>query len=183
MRPLFSSVSLAETTALDVFTAAAHEALKNSIFEFKYPDAIRRRSGKVLWKDHISEIRLANKEVLSCIDKKAGVYAIFVAGPSEDWDLKYIGQTASSGSTSRICSHLVWRNKETRSGRYTGSKFDEIQAEVARKRDVAISFVEIYPATLRQYVESFLIQKKQPDWNLQGVALATKRRRSGRCVL
>lgn len=181
--PRFSCISLADTSALDAFAVAAHEALRDSIVEFNYPEALRKRDSGSLWKELAPDIRQANESILSQIAGRAGVYAILAAKKNKDWDLKYIGQTTSKSSKNRICSHLVWRNKETKSGKFTGSKFDEIQAAVRWKKDIALSFVEIHPATLRQYVESYLIQKKQPEWNFQGTTLVGQRKSARRCPL
>lgn len=179
----FSCISLADTSALDAFSVDAHEALRASIVQFKYPPDLQNGNGQARWKELVPAIREANEAILSQVAKRAGVYAILVAKRNQEWQLKYIGQTTSNSSKTRICSHLVWRNKETASGRFTGSKFDEIQTEVRRKKDIAFSFVEIHPATLRQYVESYLIQRKQPEWNFHGTTLEGQRRSSRDCTL
>jgi hypothetical protein len=181
--PSFSCISLADTSALDAFASDAHKALRRSIIEFNYPEALRGRHGENLWKRLAPQIRQANESILSQIAGRAGVYAILAAKKDGEWNLKYIGQTTSKSSKTRICSHLVWRNKETKSGKFTGSKFDEIQAAVRWNKDIALSFVEIRPAALRHYVESYMIQKRQPEWNFHGTTEAAQRRSARRCIL
>jgi len=48
----------------------------------------------------------------------------------------------------RIRSHIVWRNKNTKSGKITGSKFDEVQKITLSGKKLGFSFVEIHPAPL-----------------------------------
>lgn len=181
--PLFSNVEISDTSALDEFAKAAHEALRNSIIEFKYPEALRCGNGPDVWKKLVYEIKTSNEKILNAVANRAGVYAILEAKKDHDWMLKYIGQTTSKSSKTRIISHLVWRNKETKSGKFTGSKFDEIQSSVRRGKDIAFSFVELHPAALRQYIESYLIHEKQPEWNFQGTTLRDQVRSAHYCSL
>lgn len=158
-------------------------ALRKSIKEIQYPQDLRRRANIGMWGRRYKEIDTLNKHVLSTLKEKAGVYVILVAMPNKDWQLKYIGQTNESGSKQRIRSHIVWRNKSTKSGKFTGSKFDEVQHAVIQGSDIAISFVEIAPASLRHYVEEVLIKKKQPEWNFNGTTLQGQKRSARFCVL
>ncbi|VAW71840.1 hypothetical protein MNBD_GAMMA12-1780 [hydrothermal vent metagenome] len=124
-----------------------------------------------------------NEQFLKDIDGRGGVYAIFSAKPKQEWELKYIGQVKSSGVRQRIRSHLVWRNKNTESGNSTGSKFDEVMAEITNGHDIAFAFVEVKPQSLRHYVEEILITKCQPLWNYNGTTLNGQRSsRSRRCL-
>jgi hypothetical protein len=180
---LFSVVSISDTNALDAFAAEAHIALRESIVPFEYPKAVRSRKGALEWKNAIVEIDRMNRETLESIAGRAGVYALFVAKASGDWQLKYIGQAKGNGSKQRIRSHVVWRNRFTKSGKFTGSKFDEVQSAVSRKRDIAISFVELAPASLRHYVENYLIDAKQPEWNYHGTTAKQQIRSNSHCLL
>lgn len=168
IKQTFSCISMANTSALDAFTQAAHAALSNSIVQFEYPRTLRSRSGASAWKESVDDIINRNKRILDALSGRAGVYALLIARVNQEWSLKYVGQVAAKGCLARIKAHLVWRNKETLSGRYTGSRFDEVQSAVSRKMDVGLSFVELHPANLRQYIESYLIHKKQPEWNTHG---------------
>lgn len=180
---LFARISIADTTILNAFAVAANNALKSSVREFKYPEALKSKHGAMCWKEHTHEIKEINRKILKAVSDRAGVYAILVAKKDEDWTLKYIGQTTSKGSKGRLTSHLVWRNKETKSGKYTGSKFDEIQYAVKSKEKIGLSFVELHPATLRHFIESYLIEKKQPEWNFHGTTARGQRKSSRNCSL
>jgi len=99
------------------------------------------------------------------------VYAIYVGEPDEGKEkseLKYIGQTKSTGARGRIRSHLVWRNKDTKSGKYTGSKFDEVVDKVTSGKCIYLSFCEISPSSLRHYVEEQLFIGVKNGWNKHG---------------
>jgi hypothetical protein len=71
----------------------------------------------------------------------------------------------------RIRSHLVWRNKKTKSGKFTGSKFDEVQHHISHGFDIALSFIEIEPESLRHYVEEMVLARSNPEWNFHGTTL------------
>ncbi|MBU1691781.1 MAG: hypothetical protein KJ958_04530 [Gammaproteobacteria bacterium] len=142
--------------------------MKNSIVEFKYPDELKRSPSTESWRSKYPEIDKINADILNSIKDKAGVYAILTARQNESWQLRYIGQAKATVSKQRIRSHLVWRNRETKSGKFTGSKFDEVRLNLSSRYDVALSFVEVTPESLRHYVEEVLIKRMHPDWNQNG---------------
>lgn len=150
----------------------AEKALRAKVCQFHYPERLKGRAcSHAIWKDIYREIDSMNEAILSAVTRKAGVYAILTADPEKDWQLQYLGQVKSSGSKMRMRSHLVWRNSETKSGKFTGSKFDEVQGALKLGQDIGLSFVEIKPASLRHYVEETLIGRFQPAWNLHGTTL------------
>lgn len=154
--------------------ADAKRYLRNQQIPILYPDALRKRHDLADWKRLISEICALNSGLLTGIANRGGVYAIWVearASTNLDWELKYIGQTKGELSRQRIRSHLIWRNKETNSGRFTGSMFDQVRSQVALKREIALSYVEVDPETLRHFLESTLLAKYHPQWNTQGTIL------------
>jgi hypothetical protein len=156
--------------------ADAEKCLRASVEEFVYPSALKGRGANhKLWEIQCSEIDLLNQKTLKSVDGRAGVYAIFTAERQQGWDLQYLGQVKSAGARARIRSHLVWRNKKTKSGRYTGSKFDEVQAALRQGKDIGFAFVQIEPAALRHYVEEVLIHSLQPGWNFHGTTLLGQR--------
>jgi len=118
-----------------------------------------------------TKIAEINPGLLGPIGGRSGVYAIFTAGPKANWTLKYIGQSAEDGVRQRVRSHLVWRNRATPSGRFTGSQFDNVCEAVANGKHIGFSFVEVAPASLRHYVETELIGRYSPSWNLHGARL------------
>ncbi|CAN7659665.1 hypothetical protein [Duganella sp. LjRoot269] len=168
-------ISREEFDPLITLLDSALQQLKGSINEFTYPDDLKRSNNKDMWKFRYKEIDNMNVDIMSAISGKSGVYAILSAQPNERWVLQYIGQAKSSVSKQRIRSHLVWRNKDTKSGRFTGSKFDEVQQALRAGNDIALSFIEISPASLRHYVEEMLIDKMQPAWNLNGTTAQRQR--------
>lgn len=156
--------------------------LRASVTPFLYPAMVRGRGGSAdLWQPQCAEIDSLNQQTLKSVDGKAGVYAILTATQRQSWELQYLGQVKSSGSRARIRSHLVWRNKQTKSGLYTGSKFDEVQSALRQGKDIGFAFVQIEPSALRHYLEEVLIQRFQPAWNLHGTTLLGQRSNS-RCL-
>lgn len=161
----------------------ALRCLRNHIVKIDYPTSLGRGHTLSDWKQVYKSADLMNRQVLSAIDGRGGVYALLVRKPNLDWQLKYIGQAKESVSKQRLRSHVIWRNKETPSGRFTGSKFDEVRLAVSQGHEIGISFVEIRPSSLRHYVEETLITKKNPQWNFNGVIVAKQRASVRHCVL
>lgn len=165
---MFSTVSYQASKEFDPLkelVSSAKKILKESMQLVSYPDEITVDNWKSLYKD----IDKSNCALLDSVNKKSGVYAILTLNHKNRITLKYIGQTASEYSKQRIRAHLVWRNKITTTGKFTGSKFNEVQAAVVNRRKVYISFVEIKPDALRHYVEESLLKYFSPEWNIQQV--------------
>lgn len=155
--------------------SAAIKALKNSLVEIDYPAGMTAGN----WPSRRSKIDKLNSDTLDAIQKRAGVYGLLILNRrKQQWILQYIGMTSAKGSRQRLRSHVVWRNKSTRSGKYTASQFDQIQDAVVRGSSVAISFVEIKPSSLRHYVEDELLTHFSPIWNIHGVPSQTNKHRS-----
>ncbi len=180
---MFRTVAIREQFTLDALVADVLVALRTSVVETRYSDSLRRPSNGGLWATDYPEIDKLNESILESLKGRGGVYAILVADPKGAPHLKYSGQTNAAGSKQRIRSHFIWRNKITPSGRFTGSKFDEVQRSVSRKFDIYIAFVEVAPESLRHYVEETLIKKKHPPWNFNGTTLRGQRRSERHCVL
>jgi len=165
---MFTSVSycpVSDDDPLKKMVRDAIGALKEGSQLVQYPDGLTSDT----WKSRYPEIDNLNAELLKAVQAKAGVYAILEHNRKGQKILRYIGQTDADGSRQRIRSHIVWRNKDTKSGKYTGSKFDYVQDVVAKGRRVSVSFVELAPSSLRHYVESKLLHHFSPEWNLQDV--------------
>ena len=141
---------------------------KNRV-KFLYPDELKEQIDLEKWSSTYGEIDNLNKDILLKIHNNAGVYAIYVGNQNEEEsEMMYIGQTNSNGAKSRIRSHLVWRNKNTKSGKYTGSKFDEVFKCVTSGKVIYLSFCQISPASLRHYVEENLFSYVKNGWNQHG---------------
>lgn len=166
-----SYIPLPVSDPLEDLVSEARVHLRNEQVKLLYPEALKRRHEIAEWRIRVNEICQLNEELLTEITNCAGVYAIWgtpTISTNAEWELKYIGQTMAEASKQRIKAHLIWRNKETKSGRYTGSMFDNVRALVRRRKDVALSFVEVDPEALRHFVESRLIRKFHPMWNSHG---------------
>ena len=156
---------------LQVLLQKCKESLRETIHEIKYPSALHGSKAIKLWELYTEEIDTLNAETLSSLSGRGGVYAIYVAKPNTDWSLKYVGQAKGTVLRQRIRSHLVWRNKNTKSGKFTGSKFDDIQSHVSLGYDIALSFIEVIPESLRHYVEEMILARSHPPWNFHGTTL------------
>lgn len=183
---IFRKVSyepITEHDPLRVLLQACKECLRENIHVMKYPSVLRGRQAINLWELQTGQIDSLNSEVLVSLTGRGGVYAIYVAKPNEDWDLKYVGQAKGTVLKQRIRSHLVWRNKATKSGKFTGSKFDEVQSHISLGYDVAFSFIEIAPESLRHYVEEMILARSHPEWNFHGTTLEGQNRSKKFCSI
>jgi len=132
---------------------------QKNINEFEYPKELRN-SKKNTWEKHVSEIKRRNESKLKKISSKAGVYALFTKSLAKDkWQLKYMGQTASKYSRSRIINHLITKHKDT------GAKLEVIKKAVQNGKYIGIVFIEINPSELRHFLEERLISIHKPEWN------------------
>ena len=139
-------------------------ALLNSIQIVHYTSSLRGEKAISTWSQKYKEIDKLNKELLKHISNKAGVYS-FSTSEGRGRKILYIGQTQSKTARQRIRSHIVWRNKKTKSGKITGSQFDKVQKIIISGKELSFSFVEIQPAPLRHYIEENLIEELNPPWN------------------
>lgn len=166
--PIFKRVKIKSESSLMKLTNNVKSKLTETIFKIQYPTCLRCKKGINEWELKYKEIDTLNKEILDSVSNRAGIYGIFLLTYYNNWKIQYVGQTQSKTSKQRIRSHIVWRNKNTKSGQITGSKFDEVQKNVLIGQNIGFSFVEIYPEALRHYVEETLIIGSQPPWNKHG---------------
>ncbi|SJZ93784.1 GIY-YIG catalytic domain-containing protein [Trichlorobacter thiogenes] len=103
----------------------------------------------------------ANKELLGAVSGCANVYAIFTApSNSSHFSLRYIGKTTRKLARQRIRNHLIKKNERT------GAKLQDVTEHVLLGGQVKISWIEIQPESLRNYIEEELIHRhKDADWN------------------
>jgi hypothetical protein len=166
---MFKRIEVETEEHLLKLVASAKDHLSKSINKVHYPDDLRDEVSIAEWKDKYKIIDKMNKSLLSNISSKDGVYALYILNGNNNWEIQYVGQTQSKTARQRIRSHIIWRNKNTKSGKITGSKFDEVQEIILSGKKLGFSFVEIHPAPLRHYVEETLIKDLHPLWNLHGM--------------
>jgi predicted small secreted protein len=108
------------------------------------------------------KIRIENEEWLKKLRHNVSVYAIFTASSeSEDYTIKYIGQSKSSEARGRLSNHLI--KKDTK----TGAKLELVREHIRNGGKIKVSYILIEPESLRHYVEEELIKKYSTklDWN------------------
>jgi excinuclease UvrABC nuclease subunit len=162
---MFKTLKIETEEHLRLLQNESKSALFNSIQNVHYPTSLRGNGAISNWSKEYKEIDKLNKILLKNISNKAGVYSLFTKKGKKQWDLLYIGQTQSKTARQRVRSHIVWRNKKTKSGQITGSQFDEVQKIIISGKELGFSFVEIHPAPLRHYIEENLIEDLNPPWN------------------
>lgn len=162
MFPISEIVSEDELISLVSLTK---DKLDNHKIVVLYPDIFSVRKGLEVWRAFSKFIDEDNRDLLTGVTNKSGVYAIYEELPEGKIHLRYVGQTNKRGARQRIRSHLVWRNKNTTSGKYTGSKFDEVVRAVNSGHQIYFSFCEISPPALRHYVEEKLFENIEDGWN------------------
>ena len=156
-----NTVEFPDDKLLDSFLSTVANKLfnPNNITEFVYPEKLRN-SKKDTWEKFIPEIRKQNESKLKEISAKSGVYALFIkAFAKNKWQLKYIGQTWSKYSRSRITNHLITKHKDT------GAKLEVVKRTVQNGEYIGIVFIEVKPSELRHFLEEKLISKYKPEWN------------------
>ena len=162
---MFECLTIETEEPLRLLLKQSELALFESVQNVNYPNSLKRDDAIAKWSQIYQEIDRLNKDLLANINRKAGVYSLFSSKGKRQWKLLYIGQTQSKTARQRIRSHIVWRNKKTPSGKITGSQFDEVQRIIMSGYELGFSFVEIYPAPLRHYIEENLIGNLNPPWN------------------
>ena len=164
---MFKTSKINSDTDLKSLVESVKDNLENNRVLFSYPEVLTNANGLKKWASTYKEIDVLNNASLLDVKDKAGVYALYVGEADEDPILKYIGQTNADGAKQRIRKHLVWRNKITKSGKYAGSKLDEIIKCVISGQHIYLSFCEISPPSLRHYVEENLFPCVVDGWNKQ----------------
>jgi len=104
---------------------------------------------------------LANKSLLAKVSRSANLYAIFTAACGEkEHSLRYFGKTTRKLARQRIKNHL-FRKSGT-----TGSKLAQVIEHACEGGAVQIAWVEVWPESLRNYLEEELILRHpEADWN------------------
>jgi hypothetical protein len=162
---MFKILKYEEYEQLYKFVSEAERLLKGSVQTVNYPVELKIDGAISKWRHKYKEIDTANQNLFENISDKAGVYTLSTLDKDNNWEILYIGETQSKTAKQRIRSHIVWRNKETKSGKITGSQFDQVQTIIMAGKDLGFSFVEIQPAAMRHYIEENLIEKINPPWN------------------
>lgn len=108
----------------------------------------------------------ANQGLLKKASGSANLYAIFTAACGErGHTLRYIGKTTKKLARQRITNHLFRKNEGT------GSKLAQIMAHACGGGTVEISWIEVEPESLRNYLEEELILRHpEADWNRENRA-------------
>lgn len=107
-------------------------------------------------------IKKANEKLLNELSGSANVYAIFTADKdSEEYALKYIGQSKSKLARTRLTNHLIMKHKKT------GAKLKEVIDHIQSGGKIKISWIKIAPESLRHFIEEELIGKHPEScWNI-----------------
>lgn len=102
-----------------------------------------------------------NEKLLSSVSGAANVYAIFTASKnSENYSLRYIGKTTRKLARQRLRNHLFKKHEKT------GAKLSNIIAHIHTGGKVRVSWAQIEPESLRNYIEEEIIAKNtKADWN------------------
>lgn len=121
-----------------------------------------------------TQIDVENQSLLNSISGMANVYAIFTAPKDTNkFTLRYIGKTTKKLARQRIRNHLINNNDKT------GAKLSRIIPHVQAGGAVKLSWVNVEPESLRNYIEEELISlHKEADWNREN-RLGNTRKESG----
>lgn len=108
-----------------------------------------------------AQLDAENKSVLDSVSGAANVYLIFTAPrDSNVFTLRYIGKTTRKLARQRIRNHLIKKSEGT------GAKLDNIVKHVQSGGLVKVSWIQIEPESLRNYIEEELISRhRESDWN------------------
>lgn len=114
------------------------------------------------------QIDAENQDLLDSVSGAANVYAIFTAPKdTNEFTLRYIGKTKKRLARQRIRNHLIIKNEKT------GAKLYEIISHVQAGGLVQLSWVNIEPESLRNYIEEELINRnKGADLNRENAQKA-----------
>ncbi|MGR4042833.1 hypothetical protein P7C00_18675 [Pseudomonas sp. JDS08PS003] len=103
----------------------------------------------------------ANRSLLGSVSGSANLYAIFTSDDDiSESTLRYFGKTTKKLARQRVTNHLFRKHKKT------GSKLANIMAHAYGGGTVEISWIEVHPESLRNYLEEELIHRHPgADWN------------------
>lgn len=108
----------------------------------------------------------ANQELLKKASGSTNLYAIFTAAcGAKEHALRYLGKTTKKLARQRITNHLFRKDERT------GSKLAQIMTHACGGGTVEISWIEVEPESLRNYLEEELILRHpEADWNRENRA-------------
>jgi hypothetical protein len=109
----------------------------------------------------------ANQTLLAKASGSANLYAIFTAVcGAKEHSLRYFGKTTKKLARQRITNHLFRKHEKT------GSKLAQVIDHAGGGGTVEISWVEVQPQSLRNYLEEELILRHpEADWNRESRAI------------
>ena len=110
----------------------------------------------------MKQIDEKNPNFTRSLNKSGNVYAILTReSESDEWGPKYVGQRKADDLGSRMRAHLI--NK----GEGTGSKLDDVKRAVSEGQEIAVTYIMVYPETLRHFVEETIIAEEEDrlTWN------------------
>ena len=85
--------------------------------------------------------------------------------------LKYIGQRQSNAIRTRLDQHLFGKSFSVDSNNVqngTISKWDKVRSELENKNEITFKTILIEPDSFRTTIELELINRLNPEWNIQG---------------
>lgn len=86
-------------------------------------------------------------------------------------ELKYIGQRQFNGIKTRLDQHLFGKSYSVdKNGKQNGtiSKWHLVEQEIQNGNQISFKTILIEPDSLRTTIELELINRLQPEWNIQG---------------
>ena len=162
-KELIPILSFPDTKMLSTFLKDAGKLLfdESKILWFQHPQGIDISN----WLDvsHQDFMKAKNKHITEEFLKRSGVYAIWEKRKQKVF-LVYIGQTTDKTSHQRVINHFIVKDPRT------GSKLDKVQNAISNGSIVGVTFVQVKPKQMRQYLEQMLIQEKKEflGWNIMG---------------
>jgi len=151
-----SKIEYPNRSALEAFVKRVDKYLNNNSNQKKvaYPE-----TSVSPWSS--DELLRANEDLLSSVAGRANVYGIFVAqGDSKKYSLRYIGKSKRKLARQRIRNHLFKKHEKT------GAKLSKVIDHVQAGGKINVSWVEIEPESLRNFVEEELISMHpESNWN------------------
>ena len=107
------------------------------------------------WLENVEAIKASND--FASLRDQGNLYAIFVAGESDVWVVKYVGKSNRQNLGTRLSQHF---------GQSDGihSKLPEIKEAVSRGQSVGFSYADIRPDLLNVYVEAWIQTSCEPPW-------------------
>lgn len=163
---MFKTCNFSDDALLEKFARGCFHSLSKSVVAVPYPEEVLTREGKKQWAKHENAIDKALAPILDEISGRGGVYCLLTGNRHDDRFVpQYVGHAGGPWIRQRIRNHLVKRHAKT------GAQLENVKLALTPRTEIGLSFVEIVPATLRLYVEVWLIDRMKPDWNIQSIDL------------